>query len=76
LVLNGVFVSASTKSVFVPTLCVADVANDKQRYVPPPQLTCESDDRTRFYSLLEAVSLLGPGFAYSKSPPTLKSDEQ
>jgi len=28
--------------------------------------------RTRFYSLLEAVSLLGPGFAYSKSNPPSK----
>lgn len=49
--LTGIFVSASTKSVFVPTLCVADIASD--------------DQRTRFYSRLEAVSLLGPGTAYS-----------
>lgn len=48
--ITGVFVSASTKSVFIPTLCVADVASD--------------DERTRFYSRLEAVSLLGPGTAY------------
>ena len=33
LAMNGFFVSASTKSVFVPTLCVADVASDDERYL-------------------------------------------
>ncbi|WWC88216.1 uncharacterized protein L201_003121 [Kwoniella dendrophila CBS 6074] len=50
LVLTGIFVSASTKAVFLPSLCVADVATD--------------DARTRFYSRMEAVALLGPGTAY------------
>ncbi|OCF31827.1 hypothetical protein I317_03330 [Kwoniella heveanensis CBS 569] len=50
---TGIFVSASTKSVFLPTLCVADVASE--------------DARTRFYSRMEAVALLGPGTAYITS---------
>ncbi|KAK6907824.1 hypothetical protein L486_05744 [Kwoniella mangroviensis CBS 10435] len=50
LILTGIFVSASTKAVFLPSLCVADVATD--------------DARTRFYSRMEAVALLGPGTAY------------
>ncbi|ORY27103.1 major facilitator superfamily domain-containing protein [Naematelia encephala] len=53
LVTNGVFVSASTKSIFVPTLCVADVASESTR--------------TRFYSRLEAVGLLGPVLAFIAS---------
>ncbi|WVQ96944.1 hypothetical protein IAU59_004053 [Kwoniella sp. CBS 9459] len=50
---TGIFVSASTKSVFLPTLCVADVASE--------------DARTRFYSRMEAVALMGPGTAYITS---------
>ncbi|WRT66034.1 uncharacterized protein IL334_002985 [Kwoniella shivajii] len=50
LVLTGIFVSASTKAVFLPSLCVADVATDEAR--------------TKFYSRMEAVALLGPGTAY------------
>ena len=50
LALNGIFISASTKSLFVPGLSVSDVADDQQR--------------TRFFSRLEAVSLLGPGTGY------------
>ncbi|WVR05536.1 hypothetical protein IAU60_002554 [Kwoniella sp. DSM 27419] len=50
---TGVFVSASTKAIFVPTLCVADVASDEAR--------------TRFYSRMEAIALLGPGAAYITS---------
>ncbi|WWC60666.1 uncharacterized protein I303_103241 [Kwoniella dejecticola CBS 10117] len=50
LILTGIFVSASTKAVFLPSLCVADVATDEAR--------------TRFYSRMEATALLGPGTAY------------
>ncbi|KAK1921124.1 major facilitator superfamily domain-containing protein [Papiliotrema laurentii] len=53
LAMNGIFVSASTKAIFVPTLSVTDVANEQQR--------------TRFFSRLEAVSLLGPGIGYVMS---------
>jgi Na+/melibiose symporter-like transporter len=31
IVATGVFVSASSKSIFVPTLCVADIADDDER---------------------------------------------
>lgn len=50
LALNGIFVSASTKSVFVPSLSIADVSSES--------------GMTKAYSLLEAVTLLGPGSAY------------
>ncbi|WWC68302.1 uncharacterized protein I206_102226 [Kwoniella pini CBS 10737] len=50
LITTGIFVSASTKAVFLPSLCVADVATDEAR--------------TRFYSRMEATALLGPGTAY------------
>ena len=47
---NGIFITASTKSLFVPVLAVSDVASEEQR--------------TLFFSRLEAVSLLGPGTGY------------
>ncbi|ORX40178.1 major facilitator superfamily domain-containing protein [Kockovaella imperatae] len=56
LALNGIFITASTKSLFVPTLLVSDVADDEQR--------------TRYFSRLEAVSLLGPGTGFILSALT------
>lgn len=31
LALNGIFISASTKAIFIPALSVTDVANEQQR---------------------------------------------
>ncbi|KAK8846882.1 hypothetical protein IAR55_005972 [Kwoniella newhampshirensis] len=50
LAMNGIFVAANTKTTFLPGLCVADVASDEAR--------------TRFYSRMEAIALLGPGTAF------------
>ncbi|KAJ9090947.1 hypothetical protein QFC20_007777 [Naganishia adeliensis] len=50
LLLNGLFVSASTKAAFTPTLCIADLTND--------------DNRSKYYSRLESMALFGPCLAF------------
>ncbi|KAJ9096823.1 hypothetical protein QFC21_005094 [Naganishia friedmannii] len=50
LLLNGIFVSASTKAAFTPSLCISDLTDD--------------ENRSKYYSRLESMALFGPCLAF------------
>ncbi|KAJ9095405.1 hypothetical protein QFC20_006687 [Naganishia adeliensis] len=50
LAVAGVFVSASTKAAFTPTLCISDLTGD--------------ENRSKYYSRLESMALFGPCLAF------------
>ena len=47
--------------MFIPALTITDVANEHQRWVGD---ALSADRRTRYFSMLESVCLLGPGIGY------------
>lgn len=60
LAIAGIFVSASTKAAFTPTLCISDLTDD--------------DNRSKYYSRLESMALFGPCLAFGTSPIALPHD--
>jgi hypothetical protein len=60
LAVAGIFVSASTKAAFTPTLCISDLTDD--------------DNRSKYYSRLESMALFGPCLAFGTSPTVPSRD--